>query len=101
MNGAYNILVPAGVRLEKTLPFELREPIPASVTSSIYPWIRGYLVVKDHPYFATTDSNGKFEIKNIPTGTWKFRTWHERAGYLQNVVRGMPRVRQRRRARQA
>ena len=89
MNQPYNVFVPVDVRLEKTLPFELRELSPVRVMSSLYPWLRGHLVIEDHPYFATTDSNGNFEIKNIPKGTWKFRTWHERAGYLQKVVRGM------------
>ena len=83
------MLVRAGGRFEKTLPFEKREFLPVRVSSSIYPWIGGYLVVKDHPYFAVTDSNGNFEIKNLPTGTWRFRTWHERSGYLREVVRGM------------
>ena len=88
-NQAYNLLVPAGRRLEKSLSFTSPERIPARVASSIYPWINSYLMVQDHPFFAVTDESGCFEIKDLPIGTWRFRTWHERTGYLQHVVRGM------------
>jgi len=58
-----------------------------SVTNLIYPWFLGHVLVQDHPYFAVTDANGRFEIKNLPTGTWRFRVWHERSGYIQQVER--------------
>ena len=89
MNEAFNILVPAGGHFSKGLSFEKREHIPFHMDSSLYPWIRGFVFVQDHPYFTLTDSNGNFKIENLPVGTWKFRTWHERSGYLRDVVRGM------------
>jgi hypothetical protein len=33
--------------------------------------------VFDHPYFATTDENGNFEIPNAPVGKWRLVYWHE------------------------
>jgi len=89
MNQPYNVLVPADARFNKTLPFKSRENVPVRVNRSIYPRIRSYLMVQDHPYFALTDENGNFEIEHLPTSTWRFRTWHERCGYLGDVVRGM------------
>ncbi len=43
---------------------------------------RGYVVVRNDPYFAITTADGRFEIKNLPAGEWEFRLWHERTGYL-------------------
>ena len=41
-----------------------------------------YWLVLDHPYFAVTDENGNFEIKNAPAGTQKVVVWQEAAGYV-------------------
>jgi hypothetical protein len=40
----------------------------------------GYVRVFDHPYFAVTDADGKFEIKNAPVGKYRIVYWHEAVG---------------------
>ena len=40
-------------------------------------WMNGYVWTFDHPYAATTDADGKFEIKNAPAGKWRLVVWHE------------------------
>ena len=42
-----------------------------------HPWEKAYVAVMDHPFFAITDSLGKFEIKGLPAGTYKLVVWHE------------------------
>lgn len=37
----------------------------------------------DHPYFAVTDSQGRFEISGIPPGSYTVVAWH--SGY--NIVK--------------
>jgi hypothetical protein len=37
----------------------------------------GYSAVFDHPYFAITDADGKFEIDGVPPGTYTLVAWHE------------------------
>ncbi len=36
------------------------------------------VLVLPNPYFATANAKGRFEIKNVPAGTYKLRAWHER-----------------------
>ena len=36
-----------------------------------------YIVIASTPYFAVTDMDGSFEIKNVPPGTYTLRTWSE------------------------
>jgi RNA polymerase sigma factor (sigma-70 family) len=55
---------------------------PDHFTSTIYPWMRGFVRVFDHPYFAVTDADGRFEIAKVPAGTWRLVVWHETTGYL-------------------
>jgi hypothetical protein len=33
--------------------------------------------VRDNPYYAITDANGKFIIKGVPAGSYKLVVWHE------------------------
>jgi plastocyanin len=58
------------------------ERAPGPVSCSINPWMLAYWLVLDHPYFAVTDENGNFEIKNAPAGTQKVVVWQEAAGYV-------------------
>lgn len=41
------------------------------------PWIRGYIAVFDHPYFAVADENGRFTIDSLPPGTYTVKVWYE------------------------
>ena len=40
-----------------------------------------YARVFDHPYYAVTDAEGRFEIKNVPVGQWRLFVWHEGHGW--------------------
>lgn len=47
--------------------------------------MRGFLVLRDSPYMAKTNSLGEFEIKYLPEGEHTFRLWHERIGFIKSV----------------
>lgn len=79
-NTSVNPLIPAGVKLK--LPFPKPERLPSTVSCSIHPWMSAKVLIRDNPYFAITDENGKFTIKNLPAGKWTFQFWHERMGFL-------------------
>jgi hypothetical protein len=42
-----------------------------------HPWMSAFIVAADHPYYAVTDAVGKFELKDVPAGTYKIKMWHE------------------------
>jgi plastocyanin len=44
---------------------------------TMHPWMDGKLMVFDHPYYALTDDDGKFEIKNAPAGKYRLVYHHE------------------------
>ena len=46
----------------------------------VHGWMNAYAGVLDHPYFAVTTSGGRFELKNLPAGTYTIEAWHERLG---------------------
>ena len=55
----------------------VQESAPIQYKCSIHPWMTGYVRVFDHPYYAVTDDDGKFEIKNAPAGNFRIVYWHE------------------------
>ena len=82
-NPQSNDTIPSGGTIEKK--FDKAERLPVPVSCSIHPWMKGWIVIRDTPYMAVTDADGKFEIKNLPAGEWQFMFWQEQAGYVSNV----------------
>jgi hypothetical protein len=77
-NGEINPLIPAGGEFKVPDPLKA-ERFPINVECSIHPWMKAYVWVFAHPYFAVTDAEGNFEIKNVPVMGGKLRlvAWHE------------------------
>lgn len=42
-----------------------------------HPHIRAFLIVKENPYFAVTDSEGRYRISNLPPGRYTLQVWYE------------------------
>lgn len=38
-------------------------------------WMRAHLFVSEHPYFALTDAEGRFELKGVPPGEYELVAW--------------------------
>ncbi len=55
---------------------------PSTVSCSIHPWMKAFIWTVPSPYFAVTDKDGNFEIKNVPPGDYKIVYWHESTGWL-------------------
>ena len=64
-NAPFNqILAPNGTHRSKLVA----ERRPIAVACDIHPWMKGYIMVFDHPFFAVTAEDGSFEIKGVPAG---------------------------------
>lgn len=80
-NGEFNVTVPK--ESEWKMPQALSyESSPIMYKCTIHPWMNGYVRIFDHPYYAITDEDGKFELKNAPAGKWRMVVWQEKVGYL-------------------
>jgi hypothetical protein len=38
-------------------------------------WMRAYLFVDDHPYYARTDAQGRFDLPDVPAGRYEIVCW--------------------------
>jgi plastocyanin len=52
----------------------------------VHGWMNAYVGVMDHPYFAVTAADGKFELPGLPPGTYTIEAWHERLGTTTQSV---------------
>jgi hypothetical protein len=70
----------------------LAEKLPAEgeafvrLGCDVHPWMRGWLVVVDHPFAAVTDTHGRFAIADVPPGRYTVALWHERLGRSETPV---------------
>lgn len=52
-----------------------------------HPWFFGYVSVVDHPYFAVTDREGRFQLPNgLPDGTYTLEARHLKAGAVKQEI---------------
>jgi plastocyanin len=72
-----------------TPPIKKKAPSVGDVVKfkcDVHPWMTGYLVVTDNPFFAITGADGAFNIANVPPGEYTVEAWHEKFGTKQAQV---------------
>jgi len=60
-------------------PFTFSRSGVVPVFCNVHPEMAGYVIVSPTPYFAETDEDGNYKIKDVPDGTYTLTTWHEGA----------------------
>ena len=52
-----------------------RKGLVALRSGAGFPEMRGFLFVDDHPYYARTDSQGRFRLEGVPPGKYQIACW--------------------------
>lgn len=52
----------------------------------IHPWMLAWVGVVEHPYFAITANGGRFELNEVPPGTYTVEAWHEKFGTRTETI---------------
>ena len=63
--------------MKNTEVFTTRE-VMVPLTCNVHSWMKAYAGILDHPYFAVSSDGGKFELKDLPAGTYTVEAWHEK-----------------------
>lgn len=82
--------VPGTPNIEKTFT---QNGVMLKFKCDVHQWMTGYIWVQNNPWFAVSDKDGKFDIKDVPVGTWDIEAWHERFGTKTGkitVTKGKP-----------
>ena len=76
INSEFNFAMPKVVK-EKAIKIDKPEH-PIFIKCDVHPWMKSYISVFDHPYFAVTNDTGYFKIDNIPPGKYNVIAWQEK-----------------------
>ena len=84
-NRAFNIAQPPKTA-DREKVFRRKESAPVLLGCDFHRWMRAYVFVMDHPYFAITDAQGRFRIEGLPAGEYTLEAWHEEFGKQQAQI---------------
>ena len=52
----------------------------------MHPYMQGHGLAVDNPYYAVTGSDGLFDIRDLPAGTYRIRAWHPTLGEQEKEI---------------
>jgi len=77
-NRAFNIAQAVEGKVDRKV-FDKPE-IMIPIVCDVHGWMKSYIGVLPHPYFAVSSIDGRFTIPSLPPGTYTISAWHERYG---------------------
>lgn len=77
-NREFNLGMPPTLK-EKSTTFNKPEAF-FPVKCDVHPWMHAFVAVMTHPFFDVTEKDGKFQIADLPDGTYTLEAWHEKLG---------------------
>jgi plastocyanin len=72
-NPTFNRTQPKG----RAIPIAFRRPEVIRIDCDLHPWMRAWVVVAEHPFYALTNDKGEFALEDVPPGAYTLQVWHE------------------------
>jgi plastocyanin len=70
----------------RSIAIAFRSPEVLRVDCDLHSWMRGWVVVAEHPYYAVTGEEGEFTLDNVPPGKYTLQVWQEVLGVVSQQV---------------
>jgi plastocyanin len=69
-----------------TKKFDKPEITPFKVKCDVHGWMKAWMAVMPHPFYAVSQANGTFTISNLPPGSYTLVAWHEKYGSKEQQI---------------
>jgi plastocyanin len=70
----------------RTIAIGFKHPEVLRVDCDLHTWMRGWVVVAEHPYYTLTNEAGEFVFENVPPGKYTLQLWQEALGTTTQEV---------------
>jgi plastocyanin len=82
LNPTFNRTQPKG----RPIAVVFNKPEIVRIDCDLHSWMRAWVVVAPHPFYAVTGANGEFVLDNVPAGKHTLKIWHEALGTITRDV---------------
>jgi plastocyanin len=79
----FNTALPQKGQQTKTT---LKQPGIVDIACDVHGWMQGWILVADNPYYAVTEKNGAFSIRDVPPGKYTVATFQPYTGVRESPV---------------
>ncbi len=84
VNKEFNFGMPKTVK-KRSVTFDKPEDVFV-VKCDVHPWMKSYVQVFNHPFFAVSGTDGKYSISGVPAGEYEVVAWQEKFGSKRTLT---------------
>jgi plastocyanin len=81
-NAQFNRTQPRG----RTVSMTFKKPEIVRIDCDLHSWMRAWVVVAEHPFYAVTGPDGEFALEGVPPGRYALQIWQETLGTTTREV---------------
>jgi plastocyanin len=81
-NPTFNRTQPKG----RAIPIAFAKPEIIRINCDLHSWMRAWVVVADHPFYALTNEAGEFSLPTVPPGKYTLQIWQESLGITTREI---------------
>ena len=81
-NPVFNRTQPKG----RTIPIAFAKAEIVRIGCDLHSWMRAWVVVMEHPFYAVTGGDGDFALPDLPPGKYTLSAWQESLGTVTKDV---------------
>ena len=69
-----------------SVALSLRRPEWLRIGCDLHGWMKAYVIVAAHPYYAVTRDGGTFQLERVPAGRYRLKVWQETLGEMEKEI---------------
>ncbi|MGB7025434.1 MAG: carboxypeptidase regulatory-like domain-containing protein [Candidatus Acidiferrales bacterium] len=72
--------------LNREMALHFAHPERVTFKCDLHGWMEAFIIVAGNPYYAVTQKGGRFQLRDVPPGTYQLKVWQETLGEVTRTV---------------